>query len=101
METLVRDLLAYTRAGQFEEPAEPVDANEALQAALSALSSAMTEARARVTSDPLPTVQVHETHLQQLFQNLVGNAIKYRSPDRIPEVHIGAKRQKHALGIRR
>jgi PAS domain S-box-containing protein len=93
METLVRDLLAYTRAGQFEEPAEPSDANAALQAALSALSSAMTEAGARVTSDPLPTVQVHATHLQLLIQNLIGNAIKYRSPERIPEVHIGAKRQ--------
>jgi light-regulated signal transduction histidine kinase (bacteriophytochrome) len=93
LETLVRDLLAYTRAGQFEETAEPGDANEALQAALSALSSATTEARARVTSDPLPTVQVHATHLRQLFQNLIGNAIKYRSPDRIPEVRVGAKRQ--------
>ena len=93
METLVRDLLAYTRAGRFEEPAEPANANEALQAALSALSSAITEARADVTSDPLPTVRVHATHLEQVFQNLIGNAIKYRSPERIPEVHIGAKRQ--------
>jgi light-regulated signal transduction histidine kinase (bacteriophytochrome) len=56
----------------------------------------VTEARARVTSDPLPTVQVHKTHLQQLFQNLVGNAIKYRSPERIAEVHISAKRQNGA-----
>jgi len=94
METLVRDLLAYTRVGQFEEPAETADANEALQAALSALSSATAEARARVTLDPLPTVQVRATHLQQLFQNLIGNAIKYTSPDRIPEVHVAAKRQK-------
>ncbi len=94
METLVRDLLAYTRAGQFEEPAEQADANDALQAALSALSGAMTEARAHVSSDPLPAVQVRATHLQQLFQNLIGNAIKYRSPDRVPEVHVAAKRQK-------
>ena len=93
METLVRDLLAYTRAGQFEA-AEPADANEALQAALSALSGATTEARARVTSDPLPAVQVRATHLQQLFQNLIGNAIKYRSRDRVPEVHVGAKRHR-------
>jgi PAS domain S-box-containing protein len=93
MENLLRDLLVYTRAGQFEEPAEPADANEALRASLSALSSAMTEARARVSSDHLPTVRVHATHLQELFQNLIGNAIKYRSPERIPEVHIGAERQ--------
>ena len=93
METLVRDLLAYTRAGSFEEPAAPVDANEALQAALLALSGAVTDSHARVTSDALPSVQVHATHLQQLFQNLVGNSIKYRSPERIPEVHIAAQRQ--------
>ena len=93
METLIRDLLAYTDTGKFEEPAAPVDANEALELALSALSSAVTEAGARVTSDRLPTVRVHKTHLQQLFQNFVGNAIKYRSPDRIAEVHISAKRQ--------
>jgi PAS domain S-box-containing protein len=94
METLVRDLLAYTRAGLSDEPAEITDANKALQAALSALSGATTEARVRITSDPLPTVQVRATHLEQLFQNLISNAIKYRSPDRAPEVHIGAKRQK-------
>jgi light-regulated signal transduction histidine kinase (bacteriophytochrome) len=93
METLVRDLLAYTRAGQFEEAAEPADANEVLQASLSVLSGAMTEARACVTSDPLPTVRIHAIQLQQLFQNLIGNAIKYRSPERIPEVHIGVKQQ--------
>ena len=93
MVTLIRDLLAYTRAGEFEEPAAPVDANEALQAALTALSAAVTEARACVTSDRLPTVKVHAIHLQQIFQNLVGNSIKYRSPERIPEVHISAKRQ--------
>jgi PAS domain S-box-containing protein len=93
METLIRDLLAYTRAGEFEEPPAAVDANESLQAAVTALSSAATEASARITSDPLPTVRVHATHLQQLFQNLVGNSIKYRSPERVPEIHVGAKRQ--------
>ncbi len=93
METLVRDLLAYTRAGNFEEPDAPVDANEALQAALLALSGAITDAHARVTSDPLPSVEVPATNLQQLFQNLVGNSIKYRVPERIPEVHIAAQRQ--------
>jgi PAS domain S-box-containing protein len=93
MESLVRDLLAYTRAGEFEEPAAPVDANRALEAALTALSAAVSEARACVTSDHLPAVQVHATHLQQIFQNLVGNSIKYRSPERIPEIHISANRQ--------
>lgn len=93
MENLIHDLLAYTRAGQLDGPAEPTDANEVLQASLSALSSAIAENSALVTTEPLPTVRVHHAHLQQLFQNLVGNAIKYRRPDSIPEVHIRAKQQ--------
>jgi PAS domain S-box-containing protein len=93
METLIRDLLAYTRVGQLEEPAEPADANEAFQAARSSLSRMMAEAGARVTSTPLPAVRVHATHLEQLFQNLIGNAIKYRSPERNPEIDVAAKQQ--------
>jgi len=93
MEMLVRDLLAYTRAGQPDEPTEMTNASEALQAALSVLSDAITEAGARITSDPMPTVQVRATHLQHLFQNLIDNAIKYRSPDRSPRVHVGSERQ--------
>src|SRR5262249_22129879 len=47
----------------------------------------------RVTYDSLPTVHVHSTHLKQLFQNLVGNAIKYRDPERTPAVHVSAERR--------
>jgi PAS domain S-box-containing protein len=93
MENLVRDLLAYTRVTKLEPPTERADANDALQTALTDLASTVSEAGARVAAEQLPaSVPVHSTHLQQLFQNLVGNAVKYRSPDRAPEVRIGAKR---------
>lgn len=90
MEVLVRDLLAYTQLAKFEKPEHPADANEELAAALANLSGALAESGGRVTSDPLPTLMIHSSHLQQLFQNLIGNAIKYRSPDRTPEVHVSA-----------
>ena len=69
------------------------DANEALDAALANLEGAISESSAQITADPLPSLRVHATHLQQLFQNLIGNAIKYRSPERPPLVHVTAQRQ--------
>jgi PAS domain S-box-containing protein len=94
METLVRDLLTYTQATKFDEPPKVTDANEALKTALANLSGAIMETGAHVTNGPLPLLPVNGTHLQQLFQNLIGNAIKYRSPERPPAVHVEAERQK-------
>jgi len=51
------------------------------------------ESGTTVTFDSLPPVRVHSTHLRQLFQNLIGNAIKYRSPERAAEVHVSAEQQ--------
>src|SRR6185437_1100784 len=93
MEQLVRDLLAYTQITRLEAPVEEVDSNEALTTALANLGGAIAESGAAVTSDRLPSLRAHSTHLRQLFQNLIGNAIKYRSGDRAPIVHIGAERQ--------
>jgi light-regulated signal transduction histidine kinase (bacteriophytochrome) len=93
MEMLVRDLLAYTQAGKLEPPAEDSSAEEALTEALANLQGAIAESGAVITSDPLPRLPVHETHLKQILQNLIGNAIKYRSPDRPPNIHVGAELQ--------
>ena len=93
MEMLVRDLLAYMQAANFNPPSETADANEALNGALANLGSAISECGARISADPLPSLPVHGMHLQQVFQNLIGNAIKYRSPDRQPVVKIGVERQ--------
>lgn len=91
MEMLVRDLLAYTQIAKFDNPDEEADAGQVLAITLANLAEAIAESGATVTSDPLPSIKVHATHLQQLFQNLIGNAIKYRSPDRRPVVKVSAE----------
>ncbi len=93
MEMLLRDLLAYTQVTRLDPPEEPADTLESLQASLANLSGAIAESGARVTHDPLPPLRLHATHLRQLFQNLIGNAIKYRHRDRPPRIHISAARE--------
>jgi light-regulated signal transduction histidine kinase (bacteriophytochrome) len=94
MELLVRDLLAYTQVTRLEAPLVEVDANEILQTTLSDLTGSVAASRGEITFDPLPSIRVHRTLLKQLFQNLIGNAIKYRAPDREPRVHVSAERKK-------
>jgi PAS domain S-box-containing protein len=82
MEMLLKDLLAYSQAGfSGPEPAVPVDCATAMETVLLHLHASIEENRASVTWGDLPTVPAHEIRLVQLFQNLVGNAIKYRSSD--------------------
>lgn len=92
MEMLVRDLLAYTQSAGVEgEVTEPVDAYEQLQAAIGNLTEAIRRSGATITNDPLPLVRMKALHLQELFQNLVGNAIKYRREVQ-PHIHVSAVR---------
>ena len=91
---LASDLLAYTEAAGLErEPVTPVDAGRVLEQVLRNLQSAVQESQGTITVDPLPLVAVKETHLQQLLQNLIGNALKYRKDDEPPHVHVSAVRQ--------
>jgi PAS domain S-box-containing protein len=93
MEMLIRDLLAYTQSTQSARPAEPSDASAALQAAISNLAGAIAESGAKINFARLPVVRVQATQLQQLFQNLIGNAIKYHKPGIAPQVRISAQRE--------
>src|SRR5215472_12852178 len=90
MERLITDLLMFsqvgTRGGEFAE----ADLNLLLREALQNLQSSIKAAQATVTSDPLPTLVVDSTQIVQLFQNLLGNAIKFRS-ERPPAIHVGAR----------
>jgi len=93
MQTLVSDLLSYTQAASItEETPEPGEARAALLAALSNLTEAIAHSGASITYDALPAVRVREVHLQQIFQNLIGNAIKYRR-DEPPRIHVSAQRK--------
>ena len=91
MERLIKDLLAYSRVGTETKDLLDTSSEEALQQALINLRGAVEESGAQVTHDPLPIVVADEMQLIQLFQNLVGNAIKYQNPG-IPRVHISAAR---------
>jgi len=93
MERLLKDLLAYTQAADAPAAATgPVDANAVLRKTLVTFENQIAEAGAKVTSDGLPQLDVHEVHLLQLFQNLIGNALKYRSAAP-PEIHVSAERR--------
>ena len=94
MEMLVRDLLAYNHASTSEEATDYVDANAAMQAAIANLAGAIAETGAKVDVDRLPSVRIQSIHLQQVFQNLIGNAIKYRRPGVPPAVDITVRREK-------
>lgn len=73
----------------------PVETELVVKEALDNLRVAMEESGARITKDPLPMVMGDPVQLLQLFQNLIGNAIKYRKKEVTPEVQISAERKKN------
>jgi light-regulated signal transduction histidine kinase (bacteriophytochrome) len=89
MQGLIHDLLVYSRAGTSGKPLCAVSAEDALQAALTNLRTTIGESGAVVTHDHLPTITSDGVQLTQIFQNLVGNAIKYHSAE-IAHVHVSA-----------
>ena len=90
MQTLIDDLLTYSRLTTREAPLEATDCSQIVQEVLANLRSAIDESKAIITYDALPVVKADSTQLLQVFQNLIGNAIKYRS-QRTPRIHIGVE----------
>jgi PAS domain S-box-containing protein len=99
MQRLIQDLLAYSRVGTKGQELRDISSEEALDAAILNLRGAIEESGARVTHDPLPRVVADESQLIQLFQNLIGNAIKYQSGG-IPRVHVSSSRSDEKAGER-
>jgi PAS domain S-box-containing protein len=93
MRVLLADLLAYSELGsEPDEPSEPVDLNLVLASVLQNLKVSVEENGAEILSRQLPVVDGYASHFVQLFQNLVGNAIKYRS-DSPPKICISWQRE--------
>ena len=90
MQRLIRDLLEYSRVGAERQSFEKTDCELVFQQAMQNLSASILERHAEVTHNPLPIVQASPTHLTQIFQNLIGNALKFQG-DAPPKIHVGAK----------
>ena len=88
MKALVDGLGAYSRVGPRNGSSGETDSEAAFDGAVASLRHAIEESRAEVTRDPLPTVPADASQLTQLFQNLIGNALKFRRE--APQVHVSA-----------
>lgn len=93
MSQMINDLLAYSRVQSKGAPLVPVAADRALDEALANLRLAIEESEAVIAHDPLPQVIGDVGQLTSLFQNLIGNAIKYRVKDRPPRIALSATRR--------
>ncbi|HJY07398.1 MAG TPA: ATP-binding protein, partial [Bryobacteraceae bacterium] len=90
MEQLLRDLRAYTQASMTgQEATEDIDAGEILDKALMNLGATINQSEASITRTDLPCVRMYEFQLEQVFQNLIGNAIRYRASTP-PRIHVAA-----------
>jgi signal transduction histidine kinase len=90
MQNLINDLLSLSRVGSRGRDLAPTDCNEALKESLANLQAALNDCGAEVTNDPLPTVMADKPQLTQLFQNLVGNALKFHSGN-APKIHVSCQ----------
>ncbi|SEH64381.1 PAS domain S-box protein [Magnetospirillum fulvum] len=96
MDRLVLDLLDYARIERGGDPIVPVDVRSTIDQAIRDLGSAIAESGAQITveePDRLPRVLGDGAQLTRLFQNLIGNALKYRLPDRPPEIRLSCRRE--------
>ncbi len=103
MQAMIKDLLQYSRVQTRGEEFKPTDVQNALDQALFNLKITIEENKAQITHDELPVVTADEKQLVQLFQNLIGNAIKFKKPDESPKIHVSSKKdeenREYVLGV--
>ncbi len=88
MRNLINDLLSFSRIDRVKQEQEPVDLNDVLKLAKSSLGASLNEKNARINACELPMIQGVSFQMQQLFENIIGNAVKYCAPGVIPVVTI-------------
>ncbi len=93
MNALIQDLLTYARLSTELDRPSSYSLNQDLETALTQLESLIKESNAVVTHDPLPDIQVDQGQMVRLFQNLIGNALKYRHLDKSLLVHVSSQQQ--------
>jgi PAS domain S-box-containing protein len=98
MQTLLHDLLEYSRVGTRGKPFSLVNCEHIVKQATANLKIAIEECGASVSYDVLPTIMGDEGQLVRLFQNLIGNAIKFRGEE-APQVHISAQRRNNTVTL--
>ncbi|MBU4426123.1 MAG: HAMP domain-containing protein [Proteobacteria bacterium] len=100
MKALINDLLSYSRVGTKGKDFEPTDCEAVFDRTLDNLQKAVEESGAKLTHDSLPTVMADDMQLGQLFQNLIGNAVKFQSEEP-PSIHMSCERiEESAIGNR-
>jgi hypothetical protein len=95
MDDLLTGLLAYSRVQTKGQQKASISAKAALNAAVTNLQRSFAESNAAITTDTLPSVKADGMQFIQLLQNLIGNAIKFRTNKR-PQIHVGCKRHENA-----
>ncbi|MFF7176970.1 ATP-binding protein [Streptomyces sp. NPDC008121] len=93
MQTLISDLLDFSRVGRVHHTHQSIDLDSVLKQTLSSLSISIEETGAEITHDPLPSLLADPTQMEMLWQNLVGNAVKFRRPGEAPRIHVSAERE--------
>jgi light-regulated signal transduction histidine kinase (bacteriophytochrome) len=92
MQKLINDLLTYSRVATRGKPLGPTDSEAVLTQALANLQVSVEESKAVITHDVLPTVVADFSQMVQLFQNLIGNSVKFRGKEP-PLIHVSAEKK--------
>jgi PAS domain S-box-containing protein len=102
MQAMINDLLSYSRVTTQGKTFSLIETEAVLQRALLNLKVAVDEAGARVTHEAMPAAMGDERQIERLFQNLIGNGLKYRRPGDVPEIHVSAQKKdsEWVFGIR-
>ena len=95
MQTMINDLLVYSRIGRKDKQLSQFDINVVIKVVIDNLRKSIEDTNAKITYDPLPTLIANETGFMQLLQNLISNALKFHKVEEPPVVNISANLQKN------